>query len=152
MSTTSSTTTKTDKLQKVLNKFWGDKTVYNDDPCFYFTEAQWSCDPESMCNTRYTVTWRTLYYLGDVNLIRKFMNFLRGKGSFQFDGKVYNAENTILPEGEFNEVFGDDQILELYLNQVPEYTRKFRASLAQDVFKEFFKEMAPKFLAACQGA
>jgi hypothetical protein len=138
------------KLKEDLAKLFGDKNVYYDDPPFWYKKGDWSCDPESMCNTNYTIFWRVMYYLGDVNLIRKFIQYLLGEDSFKFDDKVYEKTDDAM-DGDFKDVFKDKANLEGYLAEVPDYHLLFLAALEEQGVKATMDELAKKFMARYQG-
>jgi hypothetical protein len=137
------------QFKEVMQKLWGDKNVYCDDPPFWYNKGDWSCDPESMTNTEHTVLWRVLYYIGDVNIVRKFMLYLLGEESFRFDEKTYDkADDNIT--GEFKEVFKDKATLEGYLNMIPDYHAKFIQNLEEQNVKPTIDELAKKFMSKFQ--
>jgi len=148
--TAKKTANKPADLKEALKKLWGDKSVYSDDPLFWYKKCEWSCDPESMTNTQYTVLWRVLYYNGDVNVIRKFIQYLLGEESFKFDDKVYDKTDEAI-EGEFKDVFKDKSNLEGFLAEVPDYHLLFVSNLEEQGVKATIDELSKKFFSRYQG-
>jgi hypothetical protein len=147
---TKKTGNKPAQLKEALKKLWGEKNIYSDDPVFWYQKGEWSCDPESMTNTQYTVLWRVLYYHGDVNVIRKFIQYLLGEESFKFDDKIYDKSDEAI-EGEFKDVFKDKTNLEGFLAEVPDYHLKFVSNLEEQGVKATIDELSKKFFARYQG-
>lgn len=141
---------KPSQLKDALKKLWGDKNIYSDDPVFWYKKCEWSCDPESMTNTQYTVLWRVLYYHGDVNVIRKFIQYLLGEETFKFDDKIYDKSDEAI-EGEFKDVFKDKYNLEGFLAEVPDYHLQFVANLEEQGVKATIDDLSKKFFARYQG-
>lgn len=148
---TKKTGNKPAQLKEALKKLWGDKNIYSDDPRFWYKKCEWSCDPESMTNTEYTILWRVLYYNGDVNVIRKFIQYLLGEDSFKFDDKVYEKSDEAI-QGDFKDVFKVSANLEGYLSEVPDYHMQFVSNLEEQGVKSMIDELSKKFFSRYQGA
>jgi len=136
-------------MRDTLKKLWGDKAVYFDDPQFWFEKEQWSCDPESMSNNEFTDMWRVLYYLGDLNIIRKFILYLTGQDGFRLDGRTFEKSSDDKID-DFSDSFSNKATVESFLAEVPAYNEAFVKKLDEQGTRSTVDEMAKKFLSKYQ--